>query len=276
MLFDTHTHVNFSGFKEDADATVKRALDAGTWMVNVGTQADTSKEAADMTLKYNQGVFATIGLHPVHTYQQMLDEEESRFKSRAESFDETYYASILNEKVVAVGECGLDYFRLPPGVDEAAIKKLQQAEFKKQLAFAKQHQLPVVIHCREAYDDVLNILKSDYAGLPGIVHSFTDTWDTAKKFLDLGFYVALNGILTFDKTGKLAEVAKNTPLDMLLTETDAPYLTPPPYRGKRNEPAYVKYIAEHIAGLRGMPFEELAEATFHNACRIYNIKNFNK
>jgi len=276
MLFDTHTHVNFSGFKEDADATVKRALDAGTWMVNVGTQADTSKEAADMTLKYNQGVFATIGLHPVHTYQQMLDEEESHFKSRAESFDETYYASILNEKVVAVGECGLDYFRLPPGVDEAAIKKLQQAEFKKQLAFAKQHQLPVVIHCREAYDDVLNILKSDYAGLPGIVHSFTDTWDTAKKFLDLGFYVALNGILTFDKTGKLAEVAKNTPLDMLLTETDAPYLTPPPYRGKRNEPAYVKYIAEHIAGLRGMPFEELAEATFHNACRIYNIKNFNK
>jgi TatD DNase family protein len=270
--FDTHTHVNFEAFKDDRAATMQRAIDAGTWLINVGTQIDTSRSAAELAEEYQQGVFAAIGLHPVHTYQQMLDEEESHFQSRAEVFDAAAYEKLLNPKVVAVGEIGLDYFRLPDDSKSTAIAG-QKMEFIKQLQFAKRHHLPVIIHCREAYDDVLEILHAEYAGAPGVIHSFTDTWATAKKFLDFGFYVALNGILTFDKTGKLAEVAQKTPLDRLLIETDAPYLTPPPFRGKRNEPAYVRYVAEKIAQCRQISPEDTAAATFANALALFQIKN---
>ena len=178
---------------------------------------------------------------------------------------------MLTEKVVAVGECGLDYFRLPSDSDRESVIKKQKEEFVKQLHFAKKHKLPVIIHCRDAYADLLEILKSEYAGLQGVAHSFTDTWEIAKKFLDLGFYIALNGILTFDKTGKLAEVVANTPADRLLTETDAPYLTPPPYRGKRNEPSYVEFVAEKIAEIKGVEKEEVEETTTQNARDLYKI-----
>jgi len=271
MYFDTHTHVNFGAFKDDCDETIKRAQAAHTWMINVGTQTGTSQAALDLSQKYETGVYAAIGLHPVHTYQQMLDEEESHFKSRAESFDGVVYEAMISEKVVAVGECGLDYFRLPPEGQEAVISK-QKAEFVKQLHFAKKHGLPVIIHCRDAYEDLIEILKNEYSGGQGVAHSFTDSWDTAKKFLDIGFYIALNGILTFDKSGKLAEVVQNTPMDRLLTETDAPYLTPPPYRGKRNEPSYVQYVAAKIAEIKKMSMEEAGDQTFENAVRLFKIK----
>ncbi len=271
MYFDTHTHVNFTAFKEDREETIKRALDVKTWMINVGTQADTSEFAVDLAKKFDTGVFAAIGLHPIHTWQQMMDEEESHFKSRAEEFDPVVYDKFLNEKVVAVGECGLDYFRLPAENKEAAIQK-QKTAFVAQINFAKKHNLPLIIHCRDAYEDILEILKTEYPGGPGVIHSFTDTWDTAKKFLDIGFYVALNGILTFDKTGKLVEVVEKTPFDKILIETDAPYLTPPPYRGKRNEPSYVQYIAQKMGEIKKIDQEEVGEQTFHNACQLFGIK----
>jgi len=207
----------------------------------------------------------------VHTWQQMLDEEESHFKSRAEEFDESEYEKLLNEKVVAVGETGLDYFRLPDEHKYDAIVKQKQA-FISQINFAKKHNLALIVHCRDAYDDVLDILQQHYREGRGVIHSFTDTWETAKKFLDFGFYVALNGILTFDKTGKLAEVALNTPIDRILIETDAPYLTPPPYRGKRNEPSYVKFVAEKIGEIRGLSAEKIGEQTFENAQRLFGQK----
>ena len=270
-FFDTHTHVNFTAFKDDADATIQRALDNHTWLVNVGTQINTSRSAVEWSGKYARGVFAAIGLHPIHTWQQAVDEEESHFKSHDEKFDPVAYEKLLTDKVVAVGECGLDYFRLPAENREEAVVK-QKTEFINQLQFAKQHSLPVIIHCRDAYEDVLDILKSEYAGGAGIIHSFTDTWVTAKKFLDIGFSVALNGILTFDKTGKLAEVVENTPMNRLLTETDAPYLTPPPFRGKRNEPNYVQYVATRIAEIKKLSLEETANQTFQNACELFRIK----
>ncbi len=268
--FDTHTHVNFAAFKADQDQTIKRALDNDTWMINVGTQINTSTAAVELANKFEKGVYAAIGLHPIHTYQQVVDEEEDHFRSHADSFDEVEFAKLLNDKVVAVGECGLDYFRLPETDKEAAIAK-QKTEFIKQLHFAKQNKLPVIIHCRDAYEDVLAILKAEYAGLPGVIHSFTDTWDTAKQFLDFGFYVALNGILTFDKTGKLAEVVDKASIDRLLTETDAPYLTPPPFRGKRNEPAYVQYVAAKMAEIKKLEPEVMGEQTFNNACKLFKI-----
>lgn len=286
MLFDTHTHVNFSAFKDDREATIQRALNNQTWMINVGTQADTSKSAVELAAQYPQGVYAAIGLHPVHTWQQLVDEEESHFKSREEYYDTTLYHSMITDKVVAVGECGLDYFRLPEGDKDQAIE-LQKQAFISQINFAKEHDLPLIVHCRDAYEDVLEILRAEYAGGPGVIHSFTDTWETAKKFVDLGFYVALNGILTFaapksgrassteggrDKSGRLAEVVAKMPIDRLLTETDAPYLTPPPFRGKRNEPSYVRYVAEKIAEIRGRSSEDIASVTFENACGLFGIK----
>jgi len=285
MNFDTHTHVNFDAFKNDADQTVKRALDAGTWMINVGTQLDTSKSAVALAEKYSEGVYAAIGLHPAHTFQHMMDEEESHFKSRQEHFDTSMYQSMITDKVVAIGECGLDYFRLENSNKEQVISK-QKTEFIKQIAFAKKHKLTLVIHCRDAYEDLLEILKVEYQGLPAIIHSYTGEWETAKKFIDLGYYIALNGILTFAapqagraspiKDGRdkrdLVEVCKNTPLDKLLSETDAPYLAPPPYRGKRNEPLYVKYVVQKIAEIRGLDLQTVENQLFQNALKVYNIK----
>jgi TatD DNase family protein len=272
MYFDTHTHVNFRAFKDDAEDTISRALKNETWMVNVGTQIDASRMAVELADKFENGVYAAIGLHPVHTFEQELDEEESHFKTREEVFDEQKYESLINNKVVAVGECGLDYFRLPLGQDPEAIKKVQQKVFTEQLIFAQKNKLPVIIHCRDAYEDLLEIMKAEYKG-QAVIHSFTDTWETAKRFLDLGYYIALNGILTFDKTGKLAEVCKNTPNDRILVETDAPYLTPPPFRGKRNEPAYVQYVAAKVAEIKGLTLAEAGEMTFKNACSLFGIKN---
>ncbi|MBI3952793.1 MAG: TatD family hydrolase [Candidatus Doudnabacteria bacterium] len=282
MLIDTHTHVNFASFsakggsassgKNDQDEVIKRALDEGTWMINVGTQIDTSKSAVDLANKYPEGVFAAIGLHPIHTWQQILDEEEIRFKTREEIFDEKSYTKLLYRNVVGVGECGLDYFRIPEGVDKQTVISKQKTEFIKQIQFAKKHKLVLIVHCRDAYEDLLKLLKAEYAGLPAVIHSFTDTWETAKKFLDSGYYLGINGILTFDKTGRLAEVVKNAPFDRILTETDAPYLTPPPFRGKRNEPSYVRYVALKIAEIKGMDTEEVMRQTFGNACALFGIK----
>jgi len=272
MYFDSHTHVNFSALKDDSAQIIKTSLDANTWLMNVGTQSDTSQSAVDMANEYKEGVYAAVGLHPVHTYQQMLDEEESHFKTRREIFDEKVYEPMLGEKVVAVGECGLDYFRIPQGEALEEAKKLQTDAFVAQLHFAKKHNLPITIHCRDAYDDLLSVLKAEYAGNPGVMHSFTDTWETAQKFLDFGLNIAFNGILTFDKTGKLEEVVKNLPADRIMIETDAPYLTPPPHRGKRNEPAYVKYIAEKIALIRGEDPEKVGQQAFDNTIKLFKIK----
>jgi TatD DNase family protein len=270
MYFDSHTHANFSAYKDDADQVVKRALDAQTWMLNVGTQQDTSKSAVAMAEKYPEGVYAAIGLHPSHTFQHMMDEEESHFESRSEEFDADKYSSLLDsKKVVAVGECGLDYFRLETSNKEQVIRK-QKTELIKQLHFADRHSLPITFHCRDAYEDLIEILKAEFQG-QGVIHSFTDTWETAKKFLDLGFYIGLNGILTFDKTGKLAEVVKNAPFDRILIETDAPYLAPPPYRGKRNEPLYVQYVAGKIAEIKGLNWDQVGEQTFQNAKALFKI-----
>jgi TatD DNase family protein len=272
MYFDSHTHVNFSAFKDYNEEIIKRALDNNTWLMNVGTQSDTSKSAVDMAKDYEKGVYAAVGLHPVHTYQQMLDEEESHFQTRREVFDEKVYEKMLGPKVVAVGECGLDYYRIPQGEVLEEAKKLQRDAFVAQLHFAKKHNLPVTIHCRDAYEDLLEVLQAEYLGGAGVMHSFTDTWDTAQKFLEFGLNIAFNGILTFDKTGKLDEVVKNMPADRIMIETDAPYLTPPPHRGKRNEPSYVKYVAEKIANIRGEDQEKVGQQAFDNTCKLFKIK----
>jgi TatD DNase family protein len=247
MLFDTHTHLNFSEFDSDRDEILKRAQDQGLWMTNVGCDYESSKSAVELAEKFEKGVYATIGQHPTDS---------------KESFDEEKYTELLGPKVVAVGECGLDYHH------KETTPEFQKELFSTQMAFAQKVGLPLVIHCRDAYSDLIEMMKAEYSG-QAIIHSFADTWDTAKKFLDMGFYLAFNAILIFDKTGNLAKAAQNAPSDKILIETDAPFLSP--IQGVRNEPANVRKIAEKIAQFRNESLTDVSKYTFNNALKIYNI-----
>ncbi len=248
-IFDTHTHVNFSQFDSDREEILKRSQADVLWMTNVGCDFKSSKTGVELANRFETGVYATVGVHPTDS---------------DEIFDEEKYSEIITSKVVAIGECGLDYYHEK---QEVGIKR-QKVEFIKQIHFAQKQGLPLVIHCRDAYEDLIEILKAEYTG-EAVVHSFTDSMETAKKFLDMGYYIGLNAILIFDKTSKLAEVAKNIPSDRMLTETDAPFLSP--IRGKRNEPANVVKVVEKIAELRGESIEKVSEYTFNNALKFYNI-----
>lgn len=292
MLIDTHAHVNFSGFKEDAVEVIQRALDAGVQVINVGTQIDTSKEAVEMAERFsaNGRVYAVIGLHPVHTYSQELDEEETHFKTREEEFDyELYKALALNEKVVGIGECGLDYFRLPEvnlesGIkNHEEIKKVQKQAFLDQIKLAKELDKTLVIHSRsskgtdDACLDILEILKNDLAlsskpsTLRFVLHSYTGSPEVAAKFVEIGAYISFNGIITFDKTGNQEAVLKVVPDDKIVLETDCPYLTPVPMRGKRNEPLFVKHVAEKVAQVKGLSIQEIEGMTSANASRLFKF-----
>ena len=271
-LIDTHAHLNFHAFREDADEVIERTLQQDVWMINVGTQFDTSRLAVEISDGYSDGVYAAVGLHPIHLFEHHVDEEETSFNARGEEFNADSYKDLVlrSTKVVAIGEFGLDYYRMPEGEDPEGVKKVQQEVVKQHLILAKSLDKPVMIHCREAYDDLFVILRDNYDG-PGEIHSFTGVWDQAKKFVDLGFYIALNGIITFDKTGRSEEVVKNLPLDRVLLETDSPYLTPVPHRGKRNEPGYVKYVAEKIAEIKKVELDEVAAQTTKNARELFRI-----
>lgn len=274
--FDAHTHKNFVAYKDDRDETIRRALDAGVGMNIVGTQFDTSKHAVEIAEQYD-GVYATIGLHPIHTGKSFHDEKElgegnKEFTSRGEAFDiEKYYALGQNKKVIAVGECGLDYYRL-----EERTKEVQAEAFIAQIELANRLNVPLMLHIRDgqhgggesAYLDALEILKA-HAKVKGDVHFFAGSLDVARKFLDFGFTLSFTGVLTF--TRDYDEIVRFAPLDMLLSETDAPYITPTPHRGKRNESAYVIEVVKAIARIRGEDEEKVTAQLFANAARVFNL-----
>ena len=266
--FDAHTHTNFVAYDEDRDAVIRRSLDAGVGMNVVGTQLDTSRSAVALAEQYD-GVYATIGLHPVHTAKSYHDTKElgeggKEFTSRGEVFDAAAYEALgQNPKVIAIGECGLDYYR----VDEST-KDVQSKAFIEQIELANRLNKPLMLHIRNAYEDSIEILKA-HAAVRGDVHFFAGDWDVAKKFLDMGFTLSFTGVLTF--THDYDEVVRNTPLEMLLSETDAPYITPVPFRGQRNEPVYVTKVVEAIAGIKGIAEPEVAAHLLRNAERIFGI-----
>src|SRR3989338_4561714 len=283
-LIDTHTHINFNAFKDDGDAVVSRALDAGTWIVNVGSQIDTSRRAIEYAQRHKEGVFAIVGLHPVHLFSQHIDEEEFEFESRQEEFAyETYKKLAQHPKVVGIGECGLEYFRLPEGREEE-IKKIQRDVFIQQIELAIELKKPLMIHSRDAYQDIYDILKSyklqatSYCGI--VIHSFIGSWEEAQKFLELGGFIGFNGIITYKPRKEkiaggsdpgLLDAVKQIPLERIVLETDAPYLSPEPNRGKRNEPSYVKFVAEKIAQLKNIAAEEVSRQTTQNARALFGI-----
>lgn len=280
MLIDTHAHVNFRSFKDDAKETLQRALDAGVWVVNIGSQIDTSRQAIELANQFEQGVYAVVGLHPEHTHSQYVDEEETHFKTREEDFDINLYSELAKHpKVVGIGECGLDYYRFPDDKNiHDQIKKKQIEVFKKQIHLAKEYDKALVVHSRpekgsgELYDDMLNVFEEEKVNeMRFVVHSYTYTTEYLQKFLDIGAYVSFNGIITFDKTGNMEKLVKLAPLDKIILETDCPYLTPVPHRGKRNEPSYVKFVAEKLAQIKNLSLDETARMTTENAKKLFKI-----
>jgi len=266
--FDAHTHVNFAAYKDDGEATLSRARDREVGMNVVGTQFDTSRSAVALAERHDH-VYATVGLHPIHTTKSYHDERElgeggKEFTSRGEVFEiEKYELLGRSQKVIAIGECGLDYYRL-----ENNTKDIQAKAFLEQIELANRLRKPLMLHIRDAYDDALAILRA-HANVRGDVHFFAGDWTTAKKFLDEGFTLSFTGVITFAR--EYDEVIKNAPLDMLLSETDAPYVTPVPHRGKRNEPAYVEMVVRAIAEIRGERFEQVREQLLANAVRVFGI-----
>lgn len=266
--FDAHTHTNFVAYDEDRSDVMKRSLEAEVGMNVVGTQIDTSRAALELARQYDN-VWATIGLHPTHTSKSFHDTKElgeggKEFTSRGELFDmKAYEAMGKDPKVIAIGECGLDYYRLTEDT-----KKTQQEVFVQQIELANTLGKPLMLHIREAYEDSIEILKA-HAKVRGDVHFFAGDWNIARQFLDLGFTLSFTGVLTF--THDYDEVVRNAPLDMLLSETDAPYITPVPYRGKRNEPAYVAEVVKAIARIRGEDADVVRLQLMANAERVFSI-----
>lgn len=264
MLFDSHTHVNFKDFDGDRDAVIKRCLDEDIWMINVGTDAEHSKKAVEIAHAYPEGVYAAVGVHPND------GEKAGEFLAIEEL--------AKDKKVVAIGETGLDYFRImnqESGIknQEEYKKKQQQELFVKHIELSQKVKKPLIIHCRDAHNDLTDILVSSFtfhvSSPRGVMHFFTGTKKDAEKYLDLGFYLSFSGVLTF--THDYDELVRWVPLEKILVETDAPFVAPVPHRGKRNEPSYVKYTAQRIAEIKGLSFEDVAEQTTQNARELFKI-----
>jgi TatD DNase family protein len=279
-FIDIHAHVNFEAFKEDREEVIKRSLEANTWMINVGTQKDTSQSAVELANKFEKGVYAIVGLHPVHTDKSFHDEKEigeggKEFTSHGEVFDFEFYKNLAqDEKVVAIGECGLDFYRL----DEESVEKQKKA-FIEMIELANAVNKPLMLHVRNnenrsAYKEAVELLKT-HAKVKGNAHFFAGNLEEAKLFLDIGYTLSFTGAITYPpRPGgcDYAEIIKNTPLDMIMSETDCPYVAPIPYRGKRNEPVYVSEVVKKIAEIKNLPLEEVKKALISNAFRTFGLK----
>lgn len=250
MLIDTHAHIQGDEY-EDVDRVIDRSTAAGvTKIICVGTDHDYSQKAVELA-RLKDNIWASVGLHPHDA--DFGDDSLKTIKELAS-----------DPKVVAIGECGLDYYY------NHSPREDQLAAFKSQIELALEVKKPLIFHVREAFDDFFEVVDN-YQNLSGVVHCFSSDTSTMNKALERGFYIAFNGIMTFTKDQSQLDAAKTCPIDKILLETDCPYLTPAPHRGQRNEPANTRVIAEFLANLRGESFDELATATTKNAERLFNL-----
>ncbi len=254
MLFDTHVHLNDEQFNEDLQEVIERAKEVGiSYMVVVGFNRPTIERAISLVKEYDF-LYASIGWHPVDAID-MTDEDLAWIEEMA-----------ANPKVVALGEMGLDYHW------DKSPHEVQKEVFRRQISLAKKLKLPIIIHNRDATEDVVQILREENAEeVGGIMHCFSGSAETAKECIEMNFHISLGGPVTFKNAKKPKRLAIEVPLDRLLIETDCPYLAPHPYRGKRNEPAYVKLVAEQVAELKEISFEEVAQKTTENAKKLFGI-----
>lgn len=269
-MMDSHTHLDFKEFDRDREEAIKRFFDAGgEKIINVGCDLASSAKSVELAEKY-KNIFASIGIHP-----HDADTVDAGALKKLEELS-------TSQKVVAVGEIGLDYFR------NLSPKEKQIEAFKLQLDFAIKHNKPIIIHCRDAYVELLEILKSYKTfGWQGVTHCFLGSWQIAEELLKLGFYIGFTGVITYAKKSKMVnapaaprfkledpeifKVIKNVPLDRILIETDCPYLAPVPHRGERNEPSFVKHVAEKIAEVKGISVEGAEKAISDNANKLFGI-----
>lgn len=254
MLIDSHAHLDMKQFDSDRDQVIDRALSADVrHIITVGIDIKSSLNAVKLTTHYPP-IFATIGIHPHNA-------------DNANNNDFEQIALIAQQdKIIAIGEIGLDFFH------NRSARQKQIEVFTQQLAIAISLDLPVVIHDREAHTNTLNILSSfKKCGLKGMIHCFSGDYNLAKTFIDMGYYISIPGTVTFNNASQIQDVARRVPLNRLLLETDAPFLAPTPYRGKRNEPGYVTHIAQKIAKLRDVSFEEISYQTSKNVFQLFNL-----
>lgn len=253
MLIDTHAHIQLEQFDADRAETLARARQAGVVrQLEIGFDLPSSRAAVALAVQ-EPGVYAVVGIQPNHVAEAPAD------------WLDQLSALASQPGVVAIGEIGLDYHWMK------AEPRVQENFFRAQLDLARRLELPVVIHSREAAADTVRILDAAARGQAGVMHSFSGDWAYAAACLEIGFLLSFSGPVTFNKSSDLHEVARRAPLEMILTETDSPYLSPHPLRGRRNEPANVRLIAEKIAALRSLPLEELAAAVWANACRLFKL-----
>lgn len=249
-FIDTHAHLNFDDFKKDRFNIIEKCLLNNISMINVGTVFSDSQIAVDIGEKYDKGVYASIGIHPL--YVEKEDFDKTKFKELAKS-----------KKVIAIGEIGLDYFYNPKILSKEEYIKKQKEVFLKQICLAEELDLPLIIHIREAFDDAYEILKHKKS--KGVLHCFTGSLKDLERFLNLGCYIGINGIIF---KANLDEVIRNIPKDRILIETDCPFLTPPGFYDKRNNPMSVKIIKDKISEIRG---EDIGEEIYNNSLRLFNI-----
>jgi TatD DNase family protein len=256
MLIDSHAHLEMLEFGNDLEEVVQRAKDSDVeYIFTVGTEKKDWKRALDIAHSHSS-IFAILGVHP-HNAKEIDDQDYSILKDFCR-----------DKKVKALGEIGLDFYR------NRSPRDLQALRFREQIGLARDLNLPIVIHDREAHQETVEILKSEKAEtLGGIIHCFSGDGRMAEDCIDMGFYISIPGSVTFKNAERFREIVRELPLDHLLIETDAPFLAPVPFRGKRNEPSYVAYTARKIAEIKKISFEEVADATTKNALRIYRVEN---
>jgi TatD DNase family protein len=254
ILIDSHAHLEMPDFKKDLEEVIQRAKASGVeYIFTVGTEKKDWKRAIEIAQSH-PFIYAILGVHPHHA-KEIDDQTYGVLKELCQ-----------NEKVRAFGEIGLDFYR------NLSPRAMQLNRFGEQIALARELGLPIVVHDREAHQETLEVLKSEKAeALGGIIHCFSGDYEMAKECIEMGFYISVPGSITFKNAEPFREIVRRLPLESLLVETDAPFLTPVPFRGKRNEPGYVRYTAEKVAQIKKVPFEKVAEATTKNALRVFKV-----
>lgn len=254
--FDIHSHLNFSDYDHDRNEVIEKMKNDGVATITVGTNIQTSREAVLLASKHDH-LYAAIGIHPADGVYEFIEKE----------FEEI----VVHPKVVAIGECGLDTFRFKGDLEAEGNR--QKALFEMQIQFAAKHGKPLMIHARNSYDEIYEILKSSQQSLGekvrGNMHFFAGNVEQAKKFLDIGFTLSFTGVITF--VNDYSEVVKFAPLDRIMSETDSPYVAPIPFRGSRNEPGYVAEVVKKIAEIKGLPFEQVKLAMVQNAQKTFGL-----
>lgn len=254
MLIDSHAHLNVRAFDDDRQEVIRRAQEHGIGrIINIGFNRETIPSSIALAEQYDF-IYSTVGWHPTDAVDMTADDLD------------WIEALCRHEKVVAIGEIGLDYYW------DTSPKDVQMKVFREQIRLARKLDMPIVIHNRDAHQDIVQVLREEKASdVGGVMHCFSGSWETAKLCLDMNFHISFGGPITFKNAKQPKEVLSRVPMERLLIETDAPYLTPHPFRGKRNESAHVKLVAEAAAEIKGISFDELAQVTADNATRLFGL-----